>query len=132
MIPLYLNQSAHIIDQICESDVECRPHHSDSSEKQSLHALLREAIDMFDAFAVGNNITSLRATILYLDVEQLFHGIGVAVKLALRKLLATPKMRLKTMLYLFERNRPSIIDGRHEPHIAVDKSCGTHNGQNFR
>ena len=36
MIPLYLNQSAHIIDQICESDVEGRPHHSDSSEKQSL------------------------------------------------------------------------------------------------
>ena len=33
MIPLYLNQSAHIVDQICESDVECRPHHSDSSEK---------------------------------------------------------------------------------------------------
>ena len=51
MIPLYLNQSAHIIDQICESDVECRPHHSDSSEKQSLHALLHEAIDMFDAAA---------------------------------------------------------------------------------
>ena len=51
MIPLYLNQSAHIIDQICESDVEGRPHHSDSSEKQSLHALLHEAIDMFDAVA---------------------------------------------------------------------------------
>ena len=51
MIPLYLNQSAHIVDQICESDVECRPHHSDSSEKQSLHALLHEAIDMFDSAA---------------------------------------------------------------------------------
>ena len=25
MTPLYLNQSAHIVDQICESDVECRP-----------------------------------------------------------------------------------------------------------
>ncbi len=36
MTPLYLNQSAHVIDQICESDVECRSHHSDSSEKQSL------------------------------------------------------------------------------------------------
>ena len=51
MTPLYLNQSAHIVDQICESDVECRPHHSDSSEKQSLHALLHEATDMFDAAA---------------------------------------------------------------------------------
>ena len=36
MAPLHLNQSVHIIDQICESDVECNPHHSDSSEKQSL------------------------------------------------------------------------------------------------
>ena len=35
MTPLYLNQSAHIVDQICESDVERRPHHSDSSEKHS-------------------------------------------------------------------------------------------------
>mgnify|MGYP003417263076 CR=1 FL=1 len=85
-----------------------------------------------DALAVGNNITSLRATILYLDVEQLLHGIGIAVELTLRKLLATPKVRLITVLYLFERDRPSIIDGRHEPHIAVDKSCGTHSGRNFR
>ena len=54
MIPLYLNQSAHIIDQICESDVECRPHHSDSSEKQSLHALLHEAhtIPLFELLYV--------------------------------------------------------------------------------
>ena len=36
MTLLYLKQSAHIIDLICESDVECRPHHSNFSEKQSL------------------------------------------------------------------------------------------------
>ena len=46
---LYLNQSAHIVDQICESDVKCRPNYPDSSEKQSLHALFHETIDMFDA-----------------------------------------------------------------------------------
>ena len=84
-----------------------------------------------NTLAVGNNITSLRATILYLDVEQLLHSIGVAVELTLRKLLATPKMRLEAMLYLFERNRSTIVYGCNKPHIAVDKSCGTHNGLKF-
>ena len=51
MVLLYLNQSAHIIDQICESDVKCRPNYPYSSEKQSLHALFHETIDMFDAAA---------------------------------------------------------------------------------
>lgn len=51
MILLYLNQSAHIIDQICESDVESRPQDTHSSEKQSPHALFHETIDMFDAAA---------------------------------------------------------------------------------
>ena len=60
MVLLYLNQSAHIIDQICESDVECRPNYPDSSEKQSLHALFHESIDMFDAAAC---LTKLASTI---------------------------------------------------------------------
>ena len=51
IILLYLNQSAHIIDQICESDVECRPQDTHSSEEQSPHALFHETVDMFDAAA---------------------------------------------------------------------------------
>ena len=47
MALLYLNQSAHIIDQICESDVKCRPQNPDSPEKQSLHALLHKSESMF-------------------------------------------------------------------------------------
>ena len=51
MVLLYLNQSAHIIDEIRESDVECSPNYPDSSEKQALHTLFHETIDMFDAAA---------------------------------------------------------------------------------
>ena len=51
MVLLYLNQSAHIIDQIRESDVECSPNYPDPSEKQPLHALFHETVNMFDAAA---------------------------------------------------------------------------------
>jgi hypothetical protein len=51
MALLYLNQSAHIIDEIRESNVECRPNYPDSSEKQSLHALSHKSVNMLDAAA---------------------------------------------------------------------------------
>ena len=47
MALLYLNQSAHIIDKIRESDVELLPQNPDSPEKQSLHALLHKSESMF-------------------------------------------------------------------------------------
>ena len=47
MILFYLHQSAHIVYQIGESDVERRPQYPDSPEKQSFHALLHKSEHMF-------------------------------------------------------------------------------------
>ena len=48
MILFYLHQSAHIVYQIGESDIERRPQYPDSPEKQSFHTLFHESKHMFD------------------------------------------------------------------------------------